>query len=102
MYQININRNKYPEICEALEKAKMNNGIAWYLRKLIEKDINGDRLFEFGGNQDDYENMEKDNKKEDQEVTKKEEVKQEFQNEPIQEQKTDHKDLLPDDSGGFL
>lgn len=40
LYQINFNREKYPEICAELEAAKKRTGgIAWYLRKLIEKDI---------------------------------------------------------------
>lgn len=39
LYQINFNRDKYPDICEALDEAKERNGIAWYLRKLISKDI---------------------------------------------------------------
>ncbi|WP_353856844.1 hypothetical protein [Bacillus sp. Bos-x628] len=40
MYQINWNRKKYPEICKALEDAKKRpGGIAWYLRELIQKDL---------------------------------------------------------------
>jgi hypothetical protein len=39
LYQINFNRKKYPEICEALEREKEDNGIAFYLRKLIMNDI---------------------------------------------------------------
>ena len=39
LYQINFNRKKFPEICEALEEAKKENGVAWYLRQLIRKDI---------------------------------------------------------------
>jgi hypothetical protein len=39
LYQINFNRKKYPEICDALEEAKADNGVAWYLRELIQKDI---------------------------------------------------------------
>lgn len=39
LYQINFNRKKYPEICEALEEAKLDLGVAWYLRELIQKDI---------------------------------------------------------------
>lgn len=39
LYQINFNRKKFPEICEALEEAKEENGVAWYLRHLISKDI---------------------------------------------------------------
>lgn len=39
LYQINFNRKKYPEICQALEDAKSDLGVAWYLRYLISKDI---------------------------------------------------------------
>lgn len=98
VYQINFNRKKYPEICEALEKAKENNGIAWYLRKLIEKDIHGERLFEFGSQ--DEESV-KNRKEEAQEVNQKEEIKQEPQKEK-QDQQSSQKELLPDNSGGFL
>jgi hypothetical protein len=40
LYQINFNRDKFPEICEMLEWEKENNGVAFYLRKLIQDDIN--------------------------------------------------------------
>lgn len=39
LYQLNINRKKYPDICEILEEEKDNNGIAFYLRNLIRQDI---------------------------------------------------------------
>lgn len=40
LYQINFNRKKFPEVCKKLEEAKESeNGLAWYLRNLIEKDI---------------------------------------------------------------
>ncbi|PED64043.1 hypothetical protein [Priestia megaterium] len=40
LYQINFNRRKFPEVCERLEEMKASrNGLAWYLRQLIEKDI---------------------------------------------------------------
>lgn len=40
LYQMNINRRKFPEICDHLDKMKDHpNGLAWYLRQLVEKDI---------------------------------------------------------------
>jgi hypothetical protein len=40
LYQINFNRRKFPEVCDALDEAKESkNGLAWYLRDLIERDI---------------------------------------------------------------
>lgn len=39
LYQIKWNKNKFPEECAALERAKEGNGIAWYLRKLIQEDL---------------------------------------------------------------
>lgn len=40
LYQINFNRKKFPEVCKRLDEAKNSeNGLAWYLRSLIERDI---------------------------------------------------------------
>lgn len=39
LYQINFNRKKYPEICQALEDSKEGNGIAWYIRNLVKEDL---------------------------------------------------------------
>ncbi|MED4262040.1 hypothetical protein [Priestia aryabhattai] len=40
LYQMNINRRKFPEICEHLDEVRESeNGMAWYLRELIRKDM---------------------------------------------------------------
>lgn len=39
-YLFQVNTEKYPEIMIALNEAKKKNGIALYLRQLIEKDVN--------------------------------------------------------------
>lgn len=38
-YLLTINENKYPEVVARLEKAKEKDGIALYIRQLVEKDI---------------------------------------------------------------
>lgn len=47
-YQLNINRDKFPELCEKLEYTKDKvGGIAWYLRSLVERDIQENGLYGF-------------------------------------------------------
>lgn len=86
LYQINFNRKKYPEICEALEEAKKNNGIAFYLRKLISKDIEARKKKSYISNQ-------QPEKIEEQEI--------EMSHHHYSENKESTLEL-PDDSGGFL
>lgn len=38
-YLLSINEDKYPEVVQKLEKAKERDGIALYIRQLIEKDL---------------------------------------------------------------
>ncbi|UDY80722.1 hypothetical protein [Geobacillus phage GR1] len=83
LYQINFNRKKYPEICEALERAKKDNGIAFYLRKLIIDDIYSKDKSIYVENKPVY----KDN-------TSRIKI-----DKSINE---DNKNELPDDSGGFV
>lgn len=87
LYQINFNRKKYPEICEALEEAKKNNGIAFYLRKLISKDIEARKKKSYIPNQQQPEQIEE------------QEIK--MNRHHYSENKESSLDL-PDDSGGFL
>jgi hypothetical protein len=83
LYQINFNKRKYPEICKALEDAKHDEGIAWYLRQLISKDIESKKNRSFGSNESPPV-FEETKPKKTKEKPKKEEVK------------------LPDDNGGFM
>jgi hypothetical protein len=91
MYQINWNRRKYPEEIAALEQAKKENGIAWYLRQLIRKDI---------------EEKKKKGYKFDQ--AHQPEVEETITSKPKKEGKIgrptepEERIELPDDSGGFL
>jgi hypothetical protein len=106
LYQINFNRRKYPEICDALEKAKKDNGIAWYLRQLIMKDIEerkrrGEK-FKTADEimlPDDIEEEEKERPKEPRKETK--EVKIEVK-ETKKEPEKSNDQIFIDDSGGFL
>jgi len=82
LYQINFNRDKYPEICEALENAKHGNGIAWYLRELITKDIE-----------------EKETKKT---VIYNEPKEQKVNSTKIEPKKSDNVDKKLGDTGGFV
>lgn len=87
LYQINFNKRKYPEICKALEDAKQDEGIAWYLRQLISKDIESKKNNRFGSNvsQPVFEEPEVQKPKPKNKPKKEEVVKK-----------------LPDDNGGFV
>lgn len=83
LYQINFNRKKYPEICKRLDEAKEDNGIAFYLRGLIERDIR--------------------ERKQGFIETRIESIPESVQFIPKQESTiTPKRDSLPDDNGGFI
>lgn len=86
LYQINWNKNKFPEECAALEEAKRGNGVAWYLRKLIQEDLKGRGQV---------------TSNEGQVYVPIKTIKNEPKIEPEKEMKNTNTEL-PDDSGGFM
>lgn len=104
LYQINFNRKKFPEICEALENAKKSpNGIAWYLRDLIQKDIDAKKGLITPQSQV-YQTPVKEEPKPDPEPKYKDNpnpVKEEpIKEDPIKEEPIDP--IEEDNTGGFL
>ncbi|PEN61587.1 hypothetical protein [Bacillus wiedmannii] len=101
LYQINFNRKKFPEICQALEEAKADNGIAFYLRTLIQRDIDSKK----GIVRETTETAQvvAPPKKVEEKTTVEEVTTNKVdQHEPEEiETKVEVKDELPDDSGGF-
>lgn len=87
LYQINFNRKKFPEICQALEDAKADLGVAWYLRELISKDIEEKKR----NHSKEETNIELVHEKV---IVEEQKVKKEINNFTSSD--------LPDDTGGFL
>lgn len=87
LYQINFNKKKFPEIVAALEKAKDDNGVAWYLRELIQRDIQ-ERKFGAVKAAPDFQEI-----NEDPEPPKKVQKQEPVKQETIE---------LPEESGGFM
>lgn len=91
LYQINWNKEKYPEVCEELERAKKRTGgIAWYLRELIERDINEKRYGITKPVPSSYQDWRQTSQVEEVESMERKEAAKKIEDE------------LPDDSGGFL
>lgn len=98
LYQINFNRKKFPEICQALEKAKADNGIAFYLRNLIQRDIDSKK-----GIVREAPQVVTPAKKAEEKTTVVEATTNKFDQHESEEieTKVEVKEELPDDSGGF-
>lgn len=94
LYQINFNKKKYPEICEALEEAKQDLGVAWYLRELIQKDIDEKKGVP---KLSEHLNFERTVAESFEPVSQ---APQNVRSKPKQPTKTVEEEL-PDDSGGF-
>ncbi|PHE70532.1 hypothetical protein [Bacillus wiedmannii] len=100
LYQINFNRKKFPEICQALEEAKADNGIAFYLRNLIQRDIDSKQGIVKEQPRVEAPKTEVPEPKVEEKTTVEEPAIKET---PVEETESEKKvEELPDDSGGFL